>query len=68
MEEKIKDIISNKFNREVSKDTDFSELVEDSFAKVEMLFAIEEELGKKLSEDEILQIENVGDLINILQK
>jgi acyl carrier protein len=33
-----------------------------------MLFLIEEELGKRLSEDEILQIENVGDLIKVLQK
>lgn len=68
MEEKIKEIIFNKFNREVNKDTDLSELAEDSFARVEMLFLIEEELGKRLSEDEILQIENVGDLIKVLQK
>jgi acyl carrier protein len=68
MEEKIKEIIFNKFNREVDKDTDLSELAEDSFARVEMLFLIEEELGKRLSEDEILQIENVGDLIKVLQK
>ena len=68
MEEKIKEIIFNKFNREVDKDTDLSELAEDSFARVEMLFLIEEELGKRLSEDEILQIENVGDLIKALQK
>jgi acyl carrier protein len=68
MEEKIKNIIFNKFNREVDKNTNLSELVEDSFAKVEMLFAIEEELGKRLTEDEILQIENIGDIINVFQK
>jgi acyl carrier protein len=68
MEERIKDIIFSKFDKEVSKDTNLSELVEDSFAKVEMLFAIEEELGKRLTEDEILQIENIGDIINVFQK
>ena len=68
MEEKIKNIILNKFNREVDKNTPLTELAEDSFARVELLFSIEEELGKRLSEDEILQIENIGDLISVLQK
>ena len=69
MKEKIKNIILEKFNLEnINEDTNLSELAEDSFGRIEMLFAIEEAIGKKLTEEEILRIETLGDLFEVVEK
>lgn len=69
MREKIKSIISEKFNLEnVNENTNLSELAEDSFGKVELLFEIEEIIGKKLNEEEILRVETLSDLFEIVEK
>lgn len=69
MEETIKKIICEKFNlKEVDEDSHLDDLSEDSFGKIELLFAIEEATGKKLSEGEILQIETFKDLLDIIRK
>lgn len=69
MREKIKSIISEKFNLEnVNENTNLSELTEDSFGKVELLFEIEEIIGKKLNEEEILRVETLSDLFEVLEK
>jgi acyl carrier protein len=64
MEEKIKNLIETQFNRKVDLATNLTELAGDSFGKVEMLFALEEQLGKKIPEQEITDIETVQDLID----
>jgi len=69
VEETIKKIICEKFNlKEVDEDSHLDDLSEDSFGKIELLFAIEEATGKKLSEGEILQIETFKDLLDIIRK
>jgi acyl carrier protein len=69
MKEKIKNIILEKFNLEnINEDTNLSELAEDSFGKVELLFEVEEVIGKKLNEEEILQIETLSDLFEVVEK
>ena len=68
MEEKIKKIIFDKFKVEVDNNTNLSELIEDSFAKIEMLFEIEQAVGTKLLENDIMDIETVGDLISVFKQ
>ena len=68
MEEKIKKIIFDKFKVEVDNNTNLSELIEDSFAKIEMLFEIEQAVGTKLLENDIMNIETVGDLISVFEQ
>jgi acyl carrier protein len=64
MEEKIKNLIETQFSKKVDLTTNLTELAGDSFGKVEMLFALEEQLGKKIPEQEITDIETVQDLID----
>ena len=67
MEEIVKNIIFDKFKLEVLDDTLISDIVEDSFSKVEMLFEIEQAVEVKLDEEDILSIDTVGDLIQVLK-
>lgn len=57
-------IIFDKFKLEVDNNANLYEIIQDSFAKIEMLFEIEEFLGVKIPETELADIETVGDLIN----
>ena len=66
MEEKIKNLIENQFNVKVDLTTNLTELAGDSFGKVEMLFALEKELGKRIPEQEIMNIETVQDIIDVV--
>jgi acyl carrier protein len=69
MKEKIKNIISEKFNIEnFDESLNLVDLAEDSFGRIEMLFAIEEAIGKKLTEEEIFRIETLGDLFEVVEK
>lgn len=60
----IKKIIFDKFKLEVDNNTNLYGIIQDSFAKIEMLFEIEEFLGVKIPETKLADIETVGDLIN----
>lgn len=67
MKEKIKNIISEKFNiANFDESLNLVDLAEDSFGRIEMLFAIEEAIGKKLTEEEIFRIETLGDLYEVV--
>lgn len=68
MEEKIKNLIENKFNKKIDLTTNLTELAGDSFGKIEMLFSLEEQLGKKIPEHEIIDIETVQDLIEAVAR
>lgn len=68
IEEEIKKIVSEKLHVEVDEDTSISAAVEDSFAKVEILFEIEQALGVKIPHQEVIDIETVGDLISSIKK
>lgn len=68
VEKTIKTMIYDKFKIEVTDATELAEIVQDSFAKVEMLFEIEEALKIKISEEDIMNISTVADLISVVQK
>ncbi len=45
-----------------------SNFCSDSMARIELLFEIEKELGIKISEDDIFEIDTIQDLINVFEK
>lgn len=63
-EELIKKIISEKFGTEVCESQFLSDFAEDSFAKIEMLFEIEQALDINIPDQDIIDMETVGDLIS----
>ena len=68
MKEKIINFLSEKFEKTVSEKTELVELCEDSISRVETLFDIEMLIDKKIPEEDIFTIENVGDLIKVANK
>ena len=66
IEEKIKRIILEQVGIEVTKATLLAEIVEDSLSKIDLLFHIEKELDKSISQDEVLNLETVGDLVEAI--
>jgi acyl carrier protein len=67
-EQLIKDVINKKYKINIKNDTHLSEIFEDSFARIEMLFEIEQEIKKKIPEEDVLNIETFGDLIHSINK
>jgi acyl carrier protein len=68
MNEKINQIIKNKFNVEPNPNMSMLDFCEDSISRVELLFDIEEAIGKRIPENDIFEIENLQDLYNIVGK
>ena len=71
MKQEIKNIIAEKCAvpiDSVNGDTPLSEIAQDSLSRIDFLFEIEEAIGKKIPEDKILEIETVGDLLEIIEK
>lgn len=68
MKEKIINFLSEKFEKTVSEKTELVDLCEDSISRVETLFDIEMLIDKKIPEEDIFTIENVGDLIKVANK
>lgn len=64
----IKTIIHDKFKLNVLNSTLISSFVEDSMAKIEMLFEVEQALKIKIDEEELLSIESVDDIIRAAKK
>lgn len=62
----ILELIEKKFNKKIDPNSPISEFCQDSISRVELLFEIEQKINKKLSEDEIFEIETVQDLLNII--
>ena len=68
MNQKIKNLIINHFGlKELDDDMNLSFLVEDSVGRIELLVLVEEALGKKLKEEQILQVETVRDLVDAFE-
>jgi acyl carrier protein len=68
MKEEIFNFLSKKFNKTVEEKTEFVELCEDSISRVETLFEVEQMVGRKLSENDVLNMETVGDLLKAIEK
>lgn len=65
--EEIKKIIIEKTGfREVTPETNLSEIAQDSMTRIEILFAIEEMTGVYIPEEDIFSIETVGDLYKLV--
>lgn len=62
----VKGFISDRFGVEVSDGTLLVELVQDSMERVEVLFELERRAGVRLSEQDVLELETVGDLVKAL--
>ena len=69
MEEEIKSLIRKCFpDREVDEQTSLSDLAQDSFARIEMLMDIEQSIGVRIPEEDILEMDAVGDLIAVVRR
>ena len=69
-EKLVKDFINKKYNIISENDTNLSQICEDSFARIELLFDIEKNLmlNKRIPESELLEIETIGDIIHCINK
>lgn len=63
MEEYVRAFILERFKVHVVGSTPISEVVQDSMDRVEMLFELERGLGVRLSEEDVLGVDTVGDLV-----
>jgi len=52
----------------VTSDILLSGISNDSISRVEFLFEIEQLIGKKIPEDDIFDVETVGDLLRLVNK
>jgi len=69
MRQKIKDVIAKEFGlSHVDDNTSIKLLGEDSLGRIELLFAVETAIGKKLTESDILQIDTINDLVKVFEK
>jgi acyl carrier protein len=67
--QKIKDVIAKELSLvDVDDNSSLKLLGEDSLGRIELLFAVETALGKKLTESDILQIDTVNDLVRVFEK
>lgn len=68
--EKIQEIIMDKMGldkNEVRLDSSFDDLGADSLDVVEIIMALEEEYEIEIDDDEAVDIETVGDVVNYLE-
>jgi acyl carrier protein len=66
MEEAIK-IIEKHTGKKVAPETKLADITEDSLAKIELIAEIEHELNVRLREQDLLDMESVGDLLELLR-
>ncbi|NLV76392.1 MAG: acyl carrier protein [Tissierellia bacterium] len=70
--EKIKMIISNQFNideKDITMDTSFrKDLGADSIDLVELVMALEDEFDLEVEDDQLENINTVGDAVNYIDK
>lgn len=59
--------ILDRFGLEVVEGTPLVDFVEDSVDRVEMLFELEGRFGVRLSEDDVLGLETVGDICLVVE-
>jgi acyl carrier protein len=67
IEQKVKELLSKKFDIEISKITSESRLAQDlgvdSFGAVELMFELEETFGLKIADSDIDGIRKVNDIV-----
>lgn len=71
MEDQIKNILAKTFQiklSEITNEMPLMDIAEDSLGKLEMLFEIEEVLDIQIPHDSIVEIETVGELIEVIKK
>jgi len=70
IEQKVKEIISKKFNVEPDKIHGGTRLADelgvDSFGAVELMFEVEEAFGLKIPDSDIEHVRTVNDIVNYL--
>jgi len=66
-ESEVKRVIAEKLGVPVDEKTQLAAVAQDSFAKVEMLFEIERQLGVRMPDQGIIDMETVGDLISAIE-
>jgi acyl carrier protein len=66
-ESEVKRVIAEKLGVPVDEKTQLAAVAQDSFAKVEMLFEIERQLGVRIPDQGIIDMETVGDLISAIE-
>jgi acyl carrier protein len=71
MKNKILELISDQFNvniEDIDEDTSFTDdLNADSIQLMELVMTIEEEFEIEISEDDILSIETIGDVVDYIE-
>jgi acyl carrier protein len=71
IDDEIKKVIADKCGisvESVTSDILLSDISNDSISRVEFLFEIEQLIGKKIPEDDIFDVETVGDLLRLVNK
>lgn len=67
--DKIKEALSDKLNgKELTLDSSFRDLGIDSLDLVDLVFALEEEIGTEFEDEELLSIKTVKDLLNLIDE
>lgn len=67
--DKIKEALADKLNgKELTMDSSFRDLGIDSLDLVDLVFQLEEEIGTQFSDDELLSIKTVRDLLNLIDQ
>jgi acyl carrier protein len=65
---RVREFVYDKFKVEAGEGTDLAEFVQDSLDRVEMLMELEEMFGVQLSEEDVLGVVNVGDLVRVISR
>lgn len=68
MKEKLKDFFLKNYGVDCNENTSIAEIAEDSLARMELLFELEQSLDISISHEEVLNIETINDLIKILDE
>lgn len=67
--DKIKEALSDKLNgKELTLDSSFRDLGIDSLDLVDLVFALEEEIGTEFEDEELLSIKTVKDLLTLIDE
>ncbi|NMD43310.1 MAG: acyl carrier protein [Firmicutes bacterium] len=71
VEDKVKEIVSEQLEvplESLTVETTFEEIDADSLDIVELVMALEEEFDLEISDQEIEDIQTLGDIINFIEK
>ncbi len=71
IQEKLKVVFAEKAGislEEVTTDTSLSSIAEDSLSKIDFLFELEQLVGKRIPENDVIEAETFGDLLHIINK